>query len=348
MREVRGTTHLLVVLLTRAVARFIPNPLSTGHLHLSFPSHPPPLSHLPLSLLRPSHFPLAVIGVAACSQTDSLSSIHTRFEDSLVDIFPSGGIFPLAKNCFVFEESDGNTNLNLGDNLPGLVVIPSMLGNKKLYIGTLLADLCSQILGEFGVVVRFFHLTRKLGPPSILSQVQALESPLGNEYLNSSLMPTLPPLSEIPSPLDATSKHDSLPPLPSHNSQPEMTRTGLTLASAPPLKRNSSSGPALRQSTLNLPVQVPKKRVSGIGVASSHGRLFKVLGDFFLLAGRTEDAVVWYVVLYKILWPSVKLRVGTQKPSYYSRRRMMPLGTPPHLKALLRFLSWMRGPQVMD
>lgn len=133
----------------------MPNPLSTGHLQLSFPTHPPPRSHLPLSLLRPSHFPLAVIGVAACTRTDSLSSIFTQFNASLPDIFPSEGIYPLAKNCFVFEESD-DTNLNIGDNLPGLVVLPHMMGNKKLYIGTLLADLCSQILGEFGVVVRGF------------------------------------------------------------------------------------------------------------------------------------------------------------------------------------------------
>lgn len=64
-------------------------------------------------------------------------------------------MFPLARNCFVFEEGDGN--LNFGDNLSGVVVIPSLMGNKKLYIGTLLADLCSNVLGEFGVVVRTFN-----------------------------------------------------------------------------------------------------------------------------------------------------------------------------------------------
>ncbi|KAF8894639.1 TRAPP II complex [Infundibulicybe gibba] len=252
-------------------ARFMPNPLSAGHLHLNFLSHPPPHSHLPLSLLRPSHFPLAVIGVAACSETDSLASILAQFNASLVDMFPSGGIFPLAKNCFVFEESDGNTNLNIGDNLPGLVVIPSMLGNKKLYIGTLLADLCSNILGEFGVLV------------------QSLESPIGNEYLNSSMMPILPPLSDIPSSLDDLARRDSLPPLPSHHSQPEVSRS-LTLSAAPP--KRTSSGPSARQSTLG--VTPPKKRMSALGVVSSHGRLYKTFGDLFLLAGRTEDALIWY------------------------------------------------------
>jgi len=94
-----------------------------------------------------------VIGVAACSQTDSLSTILSQFSDALSEVFPPDSIFPFAKNCFVFEDGDGATNLNLGENVPGLVVIPSLMGNKKLYIGTLLADLCSRILSEFGVLV---------------------------------------------------------------------------------------------------------------------------------------------------------------------------------------------------
>jgi hypothetical protein len=69
-------------------------------------------------------------------------------------LFHQGSIFPLAKSCFVFEDDASNTNLNLGDTYPGLVIIPSIMGNKKLYIGTLLADLCSQIIGEFGQLVR--------------------------------------------------------------------------------------------------------------------------------------------------------------------------------------------------
>ena len=66
------------------------------------------------------------------------------------------------------------------------------------------------------------------------------------------------------------------------------------------MKRNASSGTtspmgSSRQSTLN--VTMPRKRQSLIGAASSHGRLFKVLGDLFTLAGRTEDASVWCVWL---------------------------------------------------
>ncbi|TFK42560.1 transport protein particle complex subunit [Crucibulum laeve] len=254
-------------------ARFMPSPLSTGHLHLSFPTHPPPLSHSPLTLFRPSHFPLAVIGIASCSQDESLASLHSQFNDSLLDAFPAGGIFPLARNCFVFETEGSATSLNTGDNMPGLVVLPSMMGNKRLYIGTLLADLCSHILGEFGVVV------------------QVLESPLGNEHLNSTTLPVLPPLSDIPPPLNSDAKGDALPPILTHNSQPEVSKN-FKISPAPSMKRNSSSGPYFRQSALS--VQAPRKRMSTIGTASSHGRLYKVLGDFFLLAGRIEDSVIWY------------------------------------------------------
>ena len=141
------------------LARFMPSPKSKGYLQLSFPTHPPPLSHSPMSLFRPSHFPLGVIGVASCSHKDSLSSILAEFTGTLRDIFPPGSMYPLARNCFVFEEGDGTTNLNLGDHLPGLVIIPSMMGNKKENIETLLADLCSNILGEFSTVVRLYAIS---------------------------------------------------------------------------------------------------------------------------------------------------------------------------------------------
>ncbi|KAK7054867.1 hypothetical protein VNI00_003330 [Paramarasmius palmivorus] len=245
-------------------ARFTPKPLSTGHLHLSFPSHPPPITHTPLSLIRPSHFPLAVIGIASCSQADNLSAILAQFNEILLDMFPGDSLYPLARNCFVFEEGDGSGS---SESVPGLVVFPGMMGNRKLYIGTLLADLCSHILGEFSVLI------------------SRLESPLGNEYLNASLLPTLPALSEVPESLDR------LPPLPSHNSQPELSKGG---GSAPQIKRNSSLG-----------VPTAKKRMSGVGAASSHGRLFKVMGDLFLLSGRTEDAVIWYNEALQLFKPSL-------------------------------------------
>ncbi|PPQ83346.1 hypothetical protein CVT25_003985 [Psilocybe cyanescens] len=256
-------------------ARFLPNPLSKGNIHLSFPTHPPPQSHSLLSLVRPSHFPLAVIGVATCSQTESLKSLYAQFSASLTDIFSSGSTYPLVRNLFAFEDIEGTANLDPGETLPGLVIVPCIT-NRKLHIGTLLGVLCSQILTEFGVLV------------------QALETPLGNEYLNASLMPFLPPVAELPSSLNSLSRVDSPPIITSHNSQPDVSRSSFSLGAAPSMKRNASSANAStsRQSTLG--VQAQKKRLSTIGTSSSHGRLYKMLGDFFLLSGRTEDAMIWY------------------------------------------------------
>ncbi|KAI9507373.1 transport protein Trs120 or TRAPPC9 TRAPP II complex subunit-domain-containing protein [Russula earlei] len=266
-------------------ARFMPSPKSIGYLHLCFPTHPPSLSQYTMSLFRPSHFPLGVIGIASCSQTDSVSSILTEFKTAVKDLFPPDSLYPLAKSCFVFEEGDGTTNLNLGDHLPGLVIIPSMMGNKKENIETLLADLCSNILAEFSTVVN------------------TLESSLGNEYLNASLFPSLPSASDLPMPL-VNEEREPLARLPSHNSQPELS-AGVFRKGTPPIsgvKRNPSTavGSPIRQSSLG--VATVRKRHSFIGAASSHGRLFKVLGDLFLLAGRTDDASVWYteaVALFK-------------------------------------------------
>lgn len=133
-------------------ARFMPSPLSSGYIHLSFPSHPSLHAHSPLSLFRPSHFNLGIIGIAACSSYLPVSSALEQFENALAEISPETSTFPLAKTCFAFQDDDGS-NVGLGENPPGLAMIPNAMGNKKLYIGTLLADLCSQILAEFGRLV---------------------------------------------------------------------------------------------------------------------------------------------------------------------------------------------------
>ena len=127
--------------------------------------------------------------------------------------------------------------------------------------------------------------------------MQTLESPLGNEYLNAALFPHLPPSSEMPRSLDDEPRRDSLPLLPSHNSQPDLNGQ---LRPKTPLgpKRTSTLGPGgllpSRHTSLPAtPVPGAKKRLTTIGVASAHGRLFKVLADFFLLAGRLEEASIW-------------------------------------------------------
>jgi hypothetical protein len=270
-------------------ARFLPtaNTLATGHLHLSFPSHPPPEPHLPLSLFRPSAFPLGVIGITSCS-AETFEHTLTYFGDAVRDVISSEYVLPVSRVCFAFEEaSDGAA---LDTSLPDVEVIPKMdTKQTKLHLGTLLAGLCSRILVDLSDFVRR-TLSHNPNSLKVYLQIQNLESPIGNEYLNSGLFSTIPP-SQLPSMLDLEQRSESPP---STHSQPELS-TISNLRKSSTLKRTSSAGPALpslRQSTLSASAS-GKKRTSGIGAASSHGRLFKVLGDTFLLAGRTEDAVVW-------------------------------------------------------
>ncbi|KAL4067655.1 transport protein Trs120 or TRAPPC9 TRAPP II complex subunit-domain-containing protein [Scleroderma citrinum] len=260
-------------------ARFMPNPLSSGYLHLSFSSHPNSPTHDLLYLFRPSLFNHAVIGVAAYSSTQTPDAALEQMENILADISSDNSVFPLSKMCFMFQNEDV-TNGNIDQNPPDVVLIPSAMGNKKLYIGTLLADLCSQVLGEFGRVV------------------QVLETSSGNEHLNSTLFPVFPIGPDMPS---AAESHPYLgtPPYPSYPSQLELT-SNVSVPVNQGIKRNSSvgvglyppSGPLHRQSTLGPPPV--KKRLSTSGATSSHARLYKVYGDFFLLAGRTQDAQIWY------------------------------------------------------
>lgn len=118
-------------------------------------------------------------------------------------------------------------------------------------------------------------------------------------------MPFLPPLSELPSSLNLLSKADSHPTITTYSSQPDVSRPSFTISPAPTIKRNVSSTGATpnRQSTLG--VQAQKKRLSTIGTSSSHGRLYKMLGDFFLLSGRTEDATIWCVSKLVLVLPGL-------------------------------------------
>jgi hypothetical protein len=240
-----------------------------------------------LSLFRPSAFPLGVIGIASCS-AETFEHTPTYFDDAVRDVISSEYALPVSRVCFAFEEASDGAALNT--SLSGVEVIPKMdTKQTKLHLGTLLASLCSRILVELSDFVRHVRGHN----PNLLTvhlQIQNLESPIGNEYLNSGLFATLPP-SQLPSALDLERRSESPPSTHSHPELPNISN----LRKSSTLKRTSSAGPtlpSLRQSTLSAPAS-GKKRTSGIGAASSHGRLFKVMGDTFLLAGRTEDAVVW-------------------------------------------------------
>jgi len=126
----------------------MPTTSSTGHLHLDYTSHPPPIWHHSLALFRPSMFPIGVIGITSCTSSTSLQSVQVDFVRKIKHLYPYNSPYPLARSCFAFEGStDG---LQLAAEEAGVEVIPSVLGNKTSgHIGMLLAGFCSQILTSF-------------------------------------------------------------------------------------------------------------------------------------------------------------------------------------------------------
>lgn len=122
-------------------------PVPSGHLHLRYPTHPPPTWHAPLALFRPSHFPLGVIGIADFSE-DAAPSLAAELRASIAEYFPEGSVFPLVSRCYAFE-GEGSSTANLGSTNSEVIVIPNVMGHKKVYIGTLIGELCSDILGDF-------------------------------------------------------------------------------------------------------------------------------------------------------------------------------------------------------
>lgn len=55
--------------------------------------------------------------------------------------------------------------------------------------------------------------------------------------------------------------------------------------------------------------------------------MFKMLGDFFLLAGRWEDALIWYAICRHFIHVALELRPGTMKLRKSLEIRMIPFGS---------------------
>ncbi|KZT58996.1 hypothetical protein CALCODRAFT_219199 [Calocera cornea HHB12733] len=238
-------------------ARFLPGALAPGAVHLAFPSHPPPTTAHPYALFRPAAFVHGVIGVADCSTAPSLAALLAEFYGLLHHIFGPNPVFPLAGRCYAFDPADASTDLDVGGALDGLTVIPAVVGDKRIYLGTLLANFCGAIIGEFAGLVRVLdnqprldELNRFLLPT--LSALDGEDTPLSPVFAASSYSSAAPfsrtngatslshelerARSDSPVPaLPSLTRSDTLPVLPS-SSAPHTQRlpNGRPLSNAGP------------------------------------------------------------------------------------------------------------------
>ncbi|KAG8877259.1 hypothetical protein FRB97_003560 [Tulasnella sp. 331] len=263
--------------------RFLGPPLLAGNLHLSYPTHPPPEWHAPLALFRPSHFPLGVIGIAEYSDEAIMDTMSTEFKATISEYFPAGSPFPFATKCYAFESGRSGSS-SLGSTTSDIIVIPGLMGHKEVYVGTLISQMCGDILCYFA------------------GMAQALESPASLEALNNRMFPVLAqssvangtdifdPRNRSSSPaISATSSFSALSSL--RESSNMGSPPSLNGAIWPTPKRSSTVGQLNRVSMINSRPGTATKKTVSTGPSSSTGRLSKIMGDLYLLAGRTADAV---------------------------------------------------------
>jgi hypothetical protein len=157
-----GRSACLCIRLIRAsltvvdVARFMPAQLANGHLLLSYEILHQGTRITDASLIRLSQWPMGVIGIAHTSSTDQLATLGADFKAQMEELLPPDAFAPLATHCLAFQEASSRFILDTKDAFAGVVVIPHDMGNKQLYLATLVAELCSAILAGFSDIVNNF------------------------------------------------------------------------------------------------------------------------------------------------------------------------------------------------
>ena len=122
-----------------------------------------------------------------------------------------------------------------------------------------------------------------------------LETVPGSQALNSGLLASVPNFVAARRVAEASNDQPHI--ISQHSFPNSATNLSSPLdVSRLPLKR-SSTGPAVNSanSRSSLGAATAKKRQSTLPATTTHARLYKVLGDLFLLSGRMMDATVWYV-----------------------------------------------------
>lgn len=131
----------------------MPSQLTTGHLLLAHEVWPARQKLEDNSLARVSQWPMAIIGITSLTSSSQLVTLGAEFKAQMEEILPPDTMIPLAQNCLAFQEESSSSTLDTKDAFSGLVVIPNDMGNKELYLSTLVAELCSSMLAGFSDLV---------------------------------------------------------------------------------------------------------------------------------------------------------------------------------------------------
>ncbi|GAN03919.1 hypercellular protein [Mucor ambiguus] len=238
-----------------ANAMFSSQVFQEGQMHFQFITHWT-REHAELEDFQPHRRIFGVIGIMDCQEwkDKDLSGAYKQFSQDL-DQYPTA----VATRCFAFDPSETQE-----DDTKGLIMIPNV-GNMSFYMSTMICDFASEILEQFAILA------------NRIQNLETLESPVPNN-------------NHTPSRRD---QHRlSQPPLsisPSHSSQLINKRASLQTQSSPTQQQHHHHrfSTAISNSAGSTGESIRTRK-------RTPGRIKKLLGDFYLLAGRLPDAVIHY------------------------------------------------------
>ncbi|KAI8641004.1 TRAPP II complex [Parasitella parasitica] len=240
-----------------ANAMFSSQVFQEGQMHFQFITHWT-REHAELEDFQPHRRIFGVIGIMDCQEwkNKNLSEGFKQFSQGL-DQYPTA----VATRCFAFDPSESQE-----DDTKGLIMIPNV-GNMSFYMSTMICDFASEILEQFAILATRIQKLDTLESPGPTN----IHVPLRRDQQRFSQ----PPLATSPSSSsNVANKRSSLQP--HHQLQPQSVSTKHHRYSTSTLNSTGSTGESART----------RKRTPG--------RIRKLLGDFYLLAGRLPDAVSHY------------------------------------------------------
>lgn len=247
-------------------ALFSPQGFSNGQMQFNFVTSYNK-EHLYLSEFQPFRRVMGFIGIMDCQEWESLEEGYLNFL-KILNYYPQA----LSHRCFAFDPKDQP------DDTRGLIMIPNV-GNMNFYMKTMICDFASSLLTSFG------NMAEDLEKKQIIESPRQDLIPQLSDAFPASPNTSLVNLHALSN--SYASKRRSIP----AQSMSSEAVNGIGLAPGASLQhsRSLSGSPSVGHSYNSAQSVIDSKLKK-----KTAGRLAKLLGDLFVLAGRLPDAVASY------------------------------------------------------
>ncbi|KAI8991231.1 TRAPP II complex [Mycotypha africana] len=291
-------------------AKFNSQAFREGQMHFQFVTRYD-REHVHLEDFQPHRRIFGVVGIMDCKewQDKDLSEGCKKFKEMLKQ-YPTA----IATRCFAFDPTE-----NQPDDTKGLIMIPNV-GNMSFYMSTMICDFASEVLDQFAFIAeRIERLTLLKSPHQATFLFSGPTSPGWLRKQTTNNVPIRPqPSMSTPQKSTVNSRQSQAPaPMPTPSLSSSFLRRAATSASkdnrkslvnttTTALDTNSPSAtmepppsprPSMTRSTTFskiMPPTIDDESKDHQTRQRTPGRIKKLLGDFYLLAGRLPDALAHY------------------------------------------------------